>query len=582
MSIGQTFEEKYTNFFNFFNQPHTLEEIIDFITKNNIPTNSPYMNISLNMIDSQNLNILFHIIKKSVSDEDCLKKLKTLIEKYNVNYNGFDYIYHRKIPFYTCVKGYLKSTEYLIEKMDFNIRNLDSRGQTIFFSAIKSYNIELMKYLDKKYPNWMFYPDNNFSSCIFMIFKKNMDIDDTKFKELLKYIINKGFDIDEKNNDNISFKDKCIYFKKDALLYEVINEIGGDIAEKYLKNKSDENDAKNENNLNDNKNQQSNGENEINENQIINKNNININNINHKNDINKSIKNDLIIHNNINKKEEIPNGSIKINTLNNLSSVGKNKLPFNNNNEKIKESEEKKINEENKDNIIITNQSQQDDMKNKTEEKNKKDSANISNEDKNIKNNENYEIELLNEKKEKKDFNEKNKNINSSNKGILPINIVNKKNNKEAESIKTNKIDISKNNEKENNISINNNSNCDGNAKNNNQNNVEKNLNQIKDNKQPKKEQKNNNNIYTKYDINNLSLDDEYISQSENILNPFTDQKDSTNVKKTENNDIKKTRCCIFIGRKTKYIKGTLDHNIKQELMKNKKLGKYIDKIKIK
>ena len=111
---------------------------------------------------------------------------------------------------------------------------------------------------------------------------------------------------------------------------------------------------------------------------------------------------------------------------------------------------------------------------------------------------------------------------------------------------------------------------------------MEKNLNQIKDNKQPKKEQKNNNNIYTKYDINNLSLDDEYISQSENILNPFTDQKDSTNVKKTENNDIKKTRCCIFIGRKTKYIKGTLDHNIKQELMKNKKLGKYIDKIKIK
>ena len=174
MSLGQTFEEKYINFFKFFNDSHPIKDIIEFINNNKIPTNSSYKRINLNMIDPQNLNILFHIIKTSASDGDCFQKLKCLIEKYNINYNVFDFIYHRKLPFYTCVKGYLQSTQYLIEKMNFNIDYIDTREQTLFFSAMKSYNIQLIEYLDQKYPNWIFYPDNQYNSCIFNIFKKNM------------------------------------------------------------------------------------------------------------------------------------------------------------------------------------------------------------------------------------------------------------------------------------------------------------------------------------------------------------------------------------------------------------------------
>ena len=79
MSLGQTFEEKYVNFFKFFNTNHSIKEIKDFININKIPTNASCMRIHLNMIDSQNLNILFYIIINSVTDDDCFQKLKLLV-----------------------------------------------------------------------------------------------------------------------------------------------------------------------------------------------------------------------------------------------------------------------------------------------------------------------------------------------------------------------------------------------------------------------------------------------------------------------------------------------------------------------
>ena len=246
--LGITFEEKYTNFFNFFSNKHNKSEIEEFIKTNKISSysNSYLECIYLNMIDSQNLNILFHIIIKSDSDLDCLQKLKFLIEEYNINYNAFDYIHHRTLPFYTCVKGYLESTKYLLDKMNFNINYTETDGKTLFFSAIKSYNIELMEYLDNKYPNSIFCTDDKNNSCIFNIFKKDIknlekkeDIE--KLKNILRFILKRGFKIDEKNVEGISFREKCSFYQIDGILNDVIEEFGGEIKRKN-KNDIKEND----------------------------------------------------------------------------------------------------------------------------------------------------------------------------------------------------------------------------------------------------------------------------------------------------------------------------------------------------
>ena len=233
--LGNTFEEKYSNFFKFFSSKHTKSEIEEFILKNRLsPYSNSYLeNIYLNMIDNKNLNILFHIIIKSDSDLDCLQKLQFLIEEYNINYDTFDFIHHRKLPFYTCVKGYLESTKYLINKMNFNINDTETDGKTLFFSAIKSYNINLMEYLDNKYPNAIFYTDEMDNSCIFNIFKKDIknisNKDDLeKLKNILRYILKRGFQIDKKNNEGISFREICKYYQIDFLLNDVINELGGE------------------------------------------------------------------------------------------------------------------------------------------------------------------------------------------------------------------------------------------------------------------------------------------------------------------------------------------------------------------
>jgi len=146
------------------------------------------------------------------------------IEKYNIDYNVFD-INQRTLPFYTCVRGYLNSTKYLLDKMDFNIDKKDIKGETLFFSAIRSYNIELVKYLDNKYEGWIFAPNVEFDSCIFNIFKKSLkDEGEKKIKNVMKFIVERGFNIDEKNNKKVSFKDLCINYHVDKYLDEVLKE----------------------------------------------------------------------------------------------------------------------------------------------------------------------------------------------------------------------------------------------------------------------------------------------------------------------------------------------------------------------
>ena len=226
MSLGSNFEDCYLNFFKFFSDSSkTIKEINDFISLHSIQNFSSQNKIHLNMIDRNNLNILFHIIRTSKTDEDCLEKLKLLIEQYNINYTIFD-INRRTLPFYTCVKGYLNSTKYLIEKMDFNIAMRDKQEETLFFSAIRSYNIDLVKYLDNKYKGWIFYPNKENNSCIFSIFKKTIK-DEKKekiIKNLMKFIIEKGFSIDDKNKDNVSFRDLCVSYKVENYLNDVIKE----------------------------------------------------------------------------------------------------------------------------------------------------------------------------------------------------------------------------------------------------------------------------------------------------------------------------------------------------------------------
>jgi len=262
--LGSSFAESYSNFFKFFGDSNkSIPEINSFINLNSLKNYSLPYKINLNMIDPKNLNILFHIIRKSKSDEECLEKLKLLIEKYNIDYNVFD-INQRTLPFYTCVRGYLNSTKYLLDKMDFNIDKKDIKGETLFFSAIRSYNIELVKYLDNKYEGWIFAPNVEFDSCIFNIFKKSLkDEGEKKIKNVMKFIVERGFNIDEKNNKKVSFKDLCINYHVDKYLDEVLKEkkIGkfkvvkenGDINENKninMDNKKTSNKEANKNNIN--------------------------------------------------------------------------------------------------------------------------------------------------------------------------------------------------------------------------------------------------------------------------------------------------------------------------------------------
>ena len=224
MSLGKTFQERYITFFKFFNDSSkSISEINNFIKTNTLKNQNQYI-ISLDMIDIKNLNILFHVIRKSKKDEECLEKLKYLVEEYNINYNVFD-INQRTLPFYTCVKGYFNCTKYLLEKMNYNISIKDKKEETLFFSAIRSYNIELVKYLDNKYKGWIYYPNNDYESCIFNIFKKSMKEEgENKIKNIFRFILEKGFDIEEKNKNNVTFKDLCKNFGVEKYLEDVLKE----------------------------------------------------------------------------------------------------------------------------------------------------------------------------------------------------------------------------------------------------------------------------------------------------------------------------------------------------------------------
>lgn len=199
--------DNYTKYFNYFSSSnHSLSEIKNYITTNNIPSHGDKLQLNLNVVDPSLLNILFHIVMKAETDEDCLEKLKYLIEEKKVNYKCFDYK-QRRLPFYTCAKGFLLSTQYLIEKMKYDINFVDISERTLFFEAI--FHVNILEYLDNHFPKAIFFTDEKNESCIFELFRQRKNkrvFNKEKIKEIFRYIIERRLDIDSANNNkNSSF-----------------------------------------------------------------------------------------------------------------------------------------------------------------------------------------------------------------------------------------------------------------------------------------------------------------------------------------------------------------------------------------
>lgn len=559
MSDWTKFQKQYLNFFEFFVKPHSIKEINDYIRNNHIPSySSSCFTINLNMIDKNNLNVLFHIVIKSESDKDCLDKLKLLIEKYNVNYNGFDSEKYRRLPYYTCVKGYLESTKYLLDKMDYNIQLVDKNEETLFFSAMRSYNIELVKYLDERYPNWIFYPDANYNSCIFSIFKPAFSkLDDEKIKNILRFIFNRGFDINEVNNKDVSFKDNFLYFKKGKILDEVLKEIFGDKVENLSKNLNDVNIDEKENNNQFNIN-------EINQREINNVKDMNLN-------INFTINNKLINPNN----NIIPTNIISTSQIekeeNSKMMVENDDIQTDNNNNNISQMEDN-VNEKEDGVKLLNNDKSSDPNKN-----NLKMELDF-NSDENNKSLDNNKMNK-NNNKANLDFNINYKSISHSkdNRDLFYENLNNKNKNKinEIEDAKNKEDDISikvdTNSDYENSLNIHSN-------KNNNKNDI---LNESRFKMENEFEGQNNiqSNSQKKIDIKHYFFENELKSKKVHKKeNRITVERKLEEFFFNNGNQLNRNKkCCFFISRKKNYPIYK-DNVIIDKLKSNPKLKKFLDK----
>ena len=565
MSYWTKFQTEYINFFEFFVKPHSKEEIDEYIKNNHIASySSSCFTINLNMIDKNNLNVLFHIVIRSESDVDCLSKLKLLIEKYNVNYNGFDSEKYRRLPYFTCVKGYLESTKYLLNKMNYNIQMVDKNEETIFFSAMRSYNIELVKYLDNRYPKWIFYPDTNYNSCIFSIFKPAFSkLDDEKIKNILRFIFNRGFDINEVNNKGVSFKDNLLYYKKGYILDEVLKEIFGGRVENLSKNINDINIDKKDNKNNANIN-------EINkrENNIISKPNLNINFtinnnfINSNNNINpNNIITTSLIANEENSKMIVENDDIQTtNKINNINNINNSQMEdiINNKKDGLKSLNNLKSSDLDLDFDVNENN-------NKSLDNNKMNNNNNNNKD-----NPDYNNIYYRKIVPKKD-----------NRDIINENLNNKRNNIR------NEIEDAKNKEDDISIKIDTNSDIEDSLKSDSiKNTIKKNnkndiLNESKSKIEKEFEDQNDiqNNSKKKIDIKHYFYEDEVkknrVHKKENKI--IVERKLEEFFFNNDNQLNRNKKCCFFISRKKNYPINK-DNVIIEKLKSNPKLKKFLDK----
>ena len=243
----KTLSEQYNEYFDFFKKNHSLNEIQKYIINNKLSYIPIKNKVHLNIIDQNHTNILFYIVNKTDNDLDCLLKIKFLIEKQKVKYQIID-IRQRSLPVYTCIKGYLKSTKYLLDKMDYNIYYVDEDGQNLFFYAIRSFNVDLVKYLDNKYPHAIFMQNSDYNSCIFAIFRKNVAklFSEDQIKNMLQYFIDRKFDLnekilDKKENKTKTFKELCEENEIDKYLEEILEKNCHEIENIIIENNNENN-----------------------------------------------------------------------------------------------------------------------------------------------------------------------------------------------------------------------------------------------------------------------------------------------------------------------------------------------------
>ena len=86
--------------------------------------------------------------------------------------------------------------------MNYNISIKDKKEETLFFSAIRSYNIELVKYLDNKYKGWIYYPNKRQGNFLYKVRE-----DGTENTQLTDYSI---------FSNHFTVKDGYLYFHTDS------------------------------------------------------------------------------------------------------------------------------------------------------------------------------------------------------------------------------------------------------------------------------------------------------------------------------------------------------------------------------
>lgn len=220
----QKFRFKYFSYFAYFKRQLTIEQIKNYLESNKILIKNIKNHVNINSVDINNLNILFITTLHSNNDLDCLLKMKFLIENYQINFFGFD-DHQRRLPVYTCMKGFLESTKYILEKMNFDIKLVDEKKRNLFFYALRSFNLNLVNYLDEKYPYAIYELDEDYNGSHYFIFNKEIKKrEKNEIKNMFKYILNRNFSLSLKNNENKNFVNLCKENGIEKELIEVIYE----------------------------------------------------------------------------------------------------------------------------------------------------------------------------------------------------------------------------------------------------------------------------------------------------------------------------------------------------------------------
>jgi ankyrin repeat protein len=182
-------------------------------------TINKYETLNLNMIDSNQNNLIMYAVKYNKPDI-----VKLLIEK-KCNYDVVDY-FNRSILYEAIISDYYDIIkvllDYSLENIGFNIVDIkDNNGQIALHYAIKNNKLEIVRLLIKHGSNVNAYNNDGYNSLHLAIRKKNLDI--------VKLILENNIYINAKTD------------KGDTALHMSLNYQTNDITHLLLKNKADVN-----------------------------------------------------------------------------------------------------------------------------------------------------------------------------------------------------------------------------------------------------------------------------------------------------------------------------------------------------